>query len=68
MQRTALTVLVSLTLISMQVHAQQISFSGNEVQLETFFTSVSKQTGYVFFYNASLLSNIPPLSIRLKNV
>jgi outer membrane receptor protein involved in Fe transport len=68
MQRTALTVLVSLTLISMQAHAQQVSFSGNKVQLETFFSSVSKQTGYVFFYNASHLRNIPPLSIQLKNV
>ena len=50
------------------MNAQQVSFSGDPVQLESFFSSVSKQTGYVFFYNATLLSHIPPLTIELKNV
>lgn len=68
MKRTALTVLVSLTLLSIQVNAQHVNFSGNPVQLESFFSSVSKQTGYVFFYNTTLLGNIPPLNIQLKNV
>ena len=68
MIRTALTVLVILTLFSINLNAQQVSFSGDAVHPESFFTSVSKQTGYVFFYNASQLRNIPPLSIQLKNV
>ncbi len=68
MKRTALTVLVCLTISIIYVHAQQVSFSGNPVKLESFFSSVSKQTGYVFFYNTTLLGDIPPLSIELKNV
>ncbi len=68
MKRTALTVLVIVTLSGMQVDAQQVSFSGNQAQPESFFSSVSKQTGYVFFYNSAMISHIPPLSIKLKNV
>ena len=68
MKRTALTALVGLTILGMHASAQQVSFSGNSVQLESFFSSVSKQTGYVFFYNSALLGDIPALSIDLKNV
>ena len=68
MKRTALIVLVILTLLSIKLNAQQVSFSGDAVHPESFFSSVSKQTGYVFFYNSAMLSNIPPLSVQLKNV
>ena len=68
MKRTAVTLLVSFTLCSMQLHAQQVSFSGSAVQAESFFSSVSKQTGYVFFYNSAMFSHVPPLSVQLKNV
>ncbi len=68
MRRTAVTLLVGFILSSVQSHAQQISYSGKSVQLESFFSSVSKQSGYHFFYNASSLTHIPPISIRLKSV
>jgi outer membrane cobalamin receptor len=68
MKRTAVTLLVSLTLCSLKVKAQQVSFTGNAVQLSSFFSSISKQTGYTFFYNTALLRNIHPLLIKLKNV
>jgi outer membrane receptor protein involved in Fe transport len=68
MKRTAVTLLVSLTLCSLKVKAQRVSFTGKPVQLASFFSSVSKQTGYTFFYNSGLIRNIPPLIIELKNI
>lgn len=67
-KRTAVLLLVGFTLCSLKLSAQQVSYTGKTVQLASFFTSVSKQTGYLFFYNNTLLRDIPPVSVRLKNV
>ena len=69
MSGIALTVLVLITILRVRVNAQQVKlFPGMPVQPESFLSSVSKQTGYVFFYDVSLLDHIPPISVQLKNV
>src|ERR1700733_11366607 len=67
-KQTAVLLLVSFTVCSLKLNAQQVSFTGKTVKLASFFTSLSKQTGYFFFYNNALPGKIPPVSVRLKNV
>lgn len=43
--------------ISAKGVSQKITFTGKNVKLEKIFTDVEKQTGYVFFYDNSLLRN-----------
>jgi outer membrane receptor for ferrienterochelin and colicin len=50
-------VLALLALSSFKCYAQTLNFSGNDVTLASFMSSVSRQTGYVFFYNASLVDS-----------
>jgi len=67
MRRNRLAVLIAPVFVSICVHAQQISFSGNQIPLETFFSAVTKQTSLVFFYNVSLFKNASPVSIHIEN-
>lgn len=48
-------------------HAQTISFSGSNVPLKKVFAAIKSQTGYVFFYDASLLKESRPVTVELKN-
>lgn len=50
-----------------RVNGQTINFAGSNVPLAKLFSVIKSQTGYVFFYNETLLKNARPLSIRLKN-
>src|SRR5579862_748706 len=68
MRRNHLIVLIALMFMSICVHAQQVSFSGTQIPLEHFFSEVSRQTGFVFFYNASLLGNASLISIHIENM
>jgi outer membrane receptor protein involved in Fe transport len=60
-----LTMLMSMGICA---HAQQVSFSGNQISLDHFFSEVSGQTGYVFFYNNALIKNAPLISVSIKNL
>jgi TonB-linked SusC/RagA family outer membrane protein len=64
--------LVLLTVGFLNVHAkglsQNIHFSGKNVPLESVFSSVEKQTGFVFMYKESLLKASRPVSIQAKNL
>lgn len=48
--------------------AQTVSFSGHNVPLVKVFDTVKKQTGYVFFYDADLLKEAKPVTIKAVNV
>lgn len=56
----------------MHVHAagisQTVSFSGDNVPLPKVFDAIERQTGYVFFYNASLLKDAKPVTLHLVHV
>lgn len=46
--------------------AQTITYSGKKVSLESVFSSVEKQTGYVFFYDAQLVQKAGTVSVEAK--
>lgn len=48
--------------------SQSISFSGRNVPLETVFSAVKQQTGYVFMYTEPLLRAANPVTTDEKNV
>ncbi|RKR85099.1 TonB-linked SusC/RagA family outer membrane protein [Mucilaginibacter gracilis] len=51
-----------------EAKAQTVSLSVKNTPLETVFKSITKQTGYVFFYNYRLLEKSTPVSIDLNKV
>jgi len=52
--------------IPTKASAQSISLSEKNANLETIFKSITKQSGYVFFYNYRLLEQSKPVTIELK--
>lgn len=46
----------------------QVTYSGKNVTLDEIFTSVSKQTGYKFFYSPTDLKNTRRITINVKNI
>jgi len=49
-------------------YSQTVTFSGKNVPLATVFSAIKSQTGYVFFYEASLLRDAKPVTIQAKNL
>ena len=47
--------------------AQKVTISADNVKLEKIFKEIKKQTGFVFFYDVSVLQGIKPVSIHVKN-
>ncbi|MEO6682350.1 MAG: SusC/RagA family TonB-linked outer membrane protein, partial [Ginsengibacter sp.] len=67
--KLAILMLLTTTIhVKGEVFAQNISFLGKNVSIETIFASVESQTNYVFFYNAGVLKNVHPVSLDLKKV
>ncbi|MGC4103889.1 SusC/RagA family TonB-linked outer membrane protein [Ferruginibacter sp.] len=48
--------------------AQTVTFSGRNVTLTKVFDAVEKQTGFTFFANKSLLKDIKPVSLSVKDM
>ena len=46
---------------------QTIDLSGKKIPLKQVFSSIKKQTGFVFFYDAALVKEAKPVTIDLKN-
>lgn len=46
--------------------AQRINFSGNEIALKKVFSTIEKQSGYIFFYKENLIKN-SKVTARIKN-
>ncbi len=66
-----LTVIFSTVFIlnaSAKAISQNVSFYGERVPLKTVFSSVTKQTGFAFFYPKSVLQNFKPVSINTDNI
>lgn len=67
--KLAILMLLTATIqVKGEVFAQNISFSGKNVNIETVFKSVESQTNYVFFYNANVMKNVHTVSVDLKEV
>lgn len=47
--------------------AQRVSVSFNDVELEKALSEISRQTGYDFFYNESLLENLKTVNLKLSD-
>lgn len=47
--------------------SQTVTFSGKNVPIDKVFMEVERQTGFVFFYNESVLRNLKPVSIEATN-
>jgi TonB-linked SusC/RagA family outer membrane protein len=67
MRLTSILLLAACMQVSAHVHSQTVSFSGKNVPLEKIFAAVEKQTGYVFFFDESILKDARPVTIRTEN-
>ena len=68
MKLTFILITVAMVHVSARGVSQTVTFSGKDISLEKIFTEIKKQTGYVFFYDASLLRESKPVTLDLKNV
>ncbi len=64
MKLTVILLTASFLQVSAKSYSQIISFSGEEVPLTKIFQEVKKQTGLLFFYDRSILSEARPVTIR----
>src|SRR5690606_25075054 len=48
-------------------YSQNVTLSGKNVPLENFFSSIKEQTGYVFFYDVTLLRKARPVTVDIVN-
>jgi len=69
-----LTMKLTVVLIAaflLQAHAgsysQTVTFSGKNIPLEKVFSVIEKQTGYVFFFNYTVLGQAKPVDLKVKN-
>src|ERR1700761_4446506 len=67
MRLTALLLLTICLHFSTVGVAQKVTLSEQNASLKKIFKEIKSQTGYVFFYNASLLERSHPVSISVKN-
>ena len=68
MKLTSFFLLAACLQVSARGLSQTVTFSGRNVTLEKVFDEVKKQTGYVFFYDADLLKEARPVTIKAENV
>lgn len=51
-----------------EVPSPNVTFSGKNVELEVVFKSITRQTGYYFFYNKKILEDAKPVTIDIRGV
>lgn len=66
MRITVLLVAACVFLCTM-AQAQRVTLSEHNASLKKVFRDIKEQTGYVFFYNSSLLSQAHPVTIEVKD-
>lgn len=64
---TAILLLAACFQVNAEGYAQKITFSGNNVSLQTLFSEIKKQTGYTVFCNYSVLENAEKVNINVRN-
>lgn len=68
MNMTAILLLSAALACSAGGHGQGITLKASNAPLSTVIKDIEKQSGYQFFYKASVLDGATPISIRLNNV
>ncbi len=68
MKITAMILLTACLTAGANGNAQKVTFSGKNVPLETVFTAIKKQTGYVVFYEYSIIAEANKVTVDVKNV
>ncbi len=68
MRLTAMLLLAGCLQVSASGNAQKVSIHRENASLKKVFTDIKKQTGYLFFYNARLLSDAAPVTLSVKDV
>lgn len=68
MRLTAVLLIVFMLQVSAKVSSQNVSYVGENVRLESLFSSIERQTGYVFIYKKAILREFKPVTIKASNV
>lgn len=68
MKLTVILLTVGFLNVSAKAISQNVTFSGERVPLKAVFSSVEKQTGFIFAYPKSALQASKPVSISANNV
>ncbi len=67
MKITAIILLSACLTASANGYSQKVTLSEKNARLEKVFKEIKKQTGYVFFYDASILDGTKPVTIDVRN-
>jgi TonB-linked SusC/RagA family outer membrane protein len=67
MKLLAIILLTACLAASANGHSQVITYSGQNVKVETVFAVIKQQSGYSFFYNNEDLQAATPVTVNLKN-
>lgn len=67
MKLTVIFVLAVCIHVSAESYAQKVTLSGNNVSMEKLFKDIKSQTGYIFFYDKSLMKKARPVTIQVKD-
>ena len=68
MKLTFLFLITFLLQVNARGFSQKITFSGKEVPLEKLFKVIEEQTGYVVFYNYTVIQEAKPVTIYAKDL
>lgn len=68
MRITSFFLLAAVLQVSARGLSQTVSYSGRNVPLATIFSAVEKQTGYVFFYDDSVMERTKPVSVTASGM
>lgn len=68
MKLTVFLLLVFLVRANAEGFAQRVTLTENNASLESVFQKITRQTGYVFFYNDDLLKDANKVNVDIKNM
>jgi TonB-linked SusC/RagA family outer membrane protein len=68
MKITIILTMAAFLQVSATCYSQTVTFSGKGVNLKKVFKALESQTGIVFFYDAALLREAKPVTVKFKNV
>lgn len=65
MKLTFILIMVALMNVYSNGYSQKVTLVGKHAPLEEFFSTIKKQTGYVFFYDLNLLKSAKPVTLKV---
>lgn len=68
MKLTAIFLFSLLMRVHATSYAQKVTLTAKDAKLESVFNKISRQTGYLFFYNDQLILEAQPVTVDLKDV